>query len=375
MATDDDGGPDPSSAAAAAAETDGPYIPAELIPNIAKHLTSLHDFFALRAGCRAYRAALPPCRGLLALQPPHLLVPHSPSNNPLSLFQLLQPNCPSFSLALFHLPQRRLLRFRARLPFAGAGGILASDGVRIVTVDDATGEILVNHLLTGLQVRLPKPPLQPDRVILTGAYIFAPATGRTDIQYFNIYKWNAQWSVSSYGSDHQIRDWRIVNGTLYALLPTCGLVIASRQPDNSMALWLLGGEFNEHVRQALQESVGGILLGDCGGELVLICKVGNIDPAYKVFRWDAMEAVWMRTMSLGGRTLFIGYDDFVACLDPGVPGTREDCIYASLPWTGGWSEYSLIDGTFNCITAKYPGEPGVGSGRPQTWVLPSLFCN
>lgn len=369
MATGD-GCPDPSAAAADA--DGGPYIPAELIPDIAKHLTSLNDIFALRAGCRAYRAALPLCRDLLAAQPPCLLVPHSASPS-LPLFGLLEPGCPAFSLALFHLPDRRLHRFRARLPFARTGGVLASDGTQVLAVDNATGEIIVTHLLTGAQVRVPKPPLAHDRVILTGGYVFAPAAGRNDVQY--CMPWNAQWSVASYGAGHEIQDWRIVNGALHGFLPTGGLVGASLSKDKSMELWLLGGEFDEQVLLAMQESKGSPILGDCGGEILLIFKVGSIDPAYKIFRWDANEATWARAMDLGGRTLFIGFDDFAACIGPDVPGVRGDCVYGSLPWAGGWSEYSMIDGTCKCITAKYPGEPGVGFTRPQVWVLPSLFCN
>ncbi|CAO2170093.1 unnamed protein product [Urochloa humidicola] len=41
------------------ATASSPYIPPDVIPEIAKRLTSLQDFFALRAACRAYRAALP----------------------------------------------------------------------------------------------------------------------------------------------------------------------------------------------------------------------------------------------------------------------------------------------------------------------------
>uniref|UniRef100_A0ACD5YAF4 Uncharacterized protein n=1 Tax=Avena sativa TaxID=4498 RepID=A0ACD5YAF4_AVESA len=365
--TTPNGCPDP----AAAGDDGGPYIPAELIPDIAKHLTSLNDFFALRAGCRAYRAALPLSRDLLATQPPCLLVPHSASPS-LPLFDLLEPGCPSFSLALFHVPQRRLHRFRTRLPFARTGGVLTSDGAQVVAVDAASGDIIVTHLLTGAQVRLPKPPLAHDRIILTGGYLFAPVAGRTDIQYCS--PWTAQWIVASYGGEHVIQDWRIVNGALYGFLPTCGLVVASLPKDSSMGVWLLGGEFDAQVILAMQESKGGPLLGDCGGELLLIFKVGSIDPAYKIFRWDANEEMWVRAMNLGGRTLFIGFDDFAASTGPDVPGIRGDCVYGSLPWAGGWSEYSLIDGTCKCVTAKYPGEPGVGFGRPQVWVLPSLFC-
>ncbi|KAM3392716.1 hypothetical protein ACQJBY_013723 [Aegilops geniculata] len=369
-----DGGPDlPANAPADGdADSGGPYIPAELVPDIAKHLTSLHDFFALRAGCRAYRAALPNCRALLANQPPHLLVPHT-ADPSLPLFKVLEPGCAAFSLALFHVPDRRLLRFRARLPFARTGGVLTSDGARVAAVDGATGEILVTDLLSGAQARLPRPPLEYSRVILSGGYVFAPARGRTEIQYCSL--WYAHWAVASYGGDFEIQDWRIVNGALYGLLPSCGLVMASLPKDNTMELWMLGGEFDEDLEETLKETVGGSLLGECGGEPLLICKVGRIDPEYKIFRWDFNVGKWVMTTSLGGRTLFIGYDDFVACLGPDVPGIRADCVYGSLPWSGGWSEYSLVDGTCKCFPAQYPGEPGVGFGRPQVWVLPSLFCD
>ncbi|KAM3372601.1 hypothetical protein ACQJBY_019477 [Aegilops geniculata] len=151
--------------------------------------------------------------------------------------------------------------------------------------------------------------------------------------------------------------------------------MASLPKDNTMELWMLGGEFDEDLEETLKETVGGSLLGECGGEPLLICKVGRIDPEYKIFRWDFNVGKWVMTTSLGGRTLFIGYDDFVACLGPDVPGIRADCVYGSLPWSGGWSEYSLVDGTCKCFPAQYPGEPGVGFGRPQVWVLPSLFCD
>jgi hypothetical protein len=287
-------GPDPP---AAGGEGGGPYIPAELIADIAKHLTSLNDIFALRAGCRAYRAALPLRRDLLAAQPPCLLVPHSSASPALPLFDLLDPGCPSFSLALFHLPQRRLHRFRARLPFARTGGVLTSDGTQVVAVDDATGEIIVTHLLSGAQVRLPKPPLPHDRLILTGGCLFAPATGRTDVQFCNNPWKNRHWTVASYGGDHEILDWRIINGVLYGFLPTCGLVtpsLSNKDNSNSMNLWLLGGEFDPQVLHAMQESTCPPLLGDCGGELLLIFKVGSIDPAYKIFRWDANEGMWAK---------------------------------------------------------------------------------
>ncbi|XP_062200553.1 uncharacterized protein LOC133903262 [Phragmites australis] len=112
-----------------------PYLPAELIPDIARHLKTLQDFFSLRA-------ALPPCRAVLAAQPPHLLVPqHSPSRS---------------QLTLVHLPRRLLLRFREPSPISSA--VLASDGARFVTYDHLAGELAVTHLLSGERVRVPDAP-------------------------------------------------------------------------------------------------------------------------------------------------------------------------------------------------------------------------
>jgi hypothetical protein len=63
---------------------------------IACRLTTLQDFFALRAACRTYRALLPPSPANLASQALLLLVT-------LKAFA---------SEALYHAPSRRLLRFR-----------------------------------------------------------------------------------------------------------------------------------------------------------------------------------------------------------------------------------------------------------------------
>ena len=55
-----------SSSNPEAAILHSPSPPLDLIPDITSRLTSLEDFFALHASCRAYCAVLPPSRGALA---------------------------------------------------------------------------------------------------------------------------------------------------------------------------------------------------------------------------------------------------------------------------------------------------------------------
>ncbi|RLM74113.1 uncharacterized protein C2845_PM15G02870 [Panicum miliaceum] len=170
--------------------TAAPYLPAELIPDIARHLMTLQDFFALRAACCSFRAALPPSRAVLASQPPHLLVPHHASYPRL--------------LALVHLPRRRLLRFRAPTP-PFPSTVVASDGARVVTLDHFARELSVIHLISGERVRIPDAP-----------FLFS-------------------------------------RGVLYALLNMCQLAVAELK-DNKVELKLLGGEVSDHVRNAWMES-------------------------------------------------------------------------------------------------------------------------
>ena len=129
--------------------------------------------------------------------------------------------------------------------------------------------------------------------------------------------------------------------------------------------WVLVGKFEEQVMNAMHESWRVIVLGDCGSELLLIFIVESIDPAYKVFRCDANNRMWVRM------DVVRWYNNFNAFLGPDDPGIHKDYVYRLFSWAGGWSEYSLIE----FITVKYPGEPMVCFRRPQVWVLPSLFCN
>ncbi|KAL6851478.1 hypothetical protein ACP4OV_020411 [Aristida adscensionis] len=349
-------------AAAAAAE---PYFPAELIPGIARHLTSLQDFFALRAACRPYRAALPPSRAALAAQPPHLLVPHA-----------------SGGLALLHLPTRRLLRFRFHSRDAAGpscASLLASDGARVVAFDRFTRELAVTHLLSGERALLPDAPFLFSRAVLAGDLVLLTAPGW--VQYCRL--GDAQWrgaccriadggnchhGISS-NDLHMMVGMRSVSGVLYVLFNTCRLAVAELLEDKA-ELVLLGGEVDEHVRDAWMESKD-FMLGECAGEPLLIFKA-SAKPAYKVFQWESGEERWVRTMSLGRQTLFMSGNVFDACLGPDTPGIRGDCIYEALPQAAGWSEYSLVDGTCEIMTAEYQGAPEVGVSRSQFWVFPSL---
>ncbi|KAL6653006.1 hypothetical protein ACP70R_011931 [Stipagrostis hirtigluma subsp. patula] len=338
----------------------GPYLPAELIPDIARHLTSLQDFFALRAACRSYRAALPPSRAVLAAQPPHLLVPHS-----------------SGALALLHLPRRRLLRFRFGDPLPFSGAVLASDGARVVTFDRLTREVAVTHLLSGERVRVPDAPFLFSRAVLAGDLVLLISPGWVQYCCLGDGRWREACCRLGDGglchganALHMMVGMRSVNGVLYVLLNTCRLAVAELL-DNKVELVLLGGEVDEHVRDAWMESKD-FMLGECAGEPLLIFKV-SLKPAYKVFHWDSGEERWVRTMSLGRRTLFMSGDRFDAWFGPDTPGIRGDCIYEALPRAAGWSEYSLVDGICQIITIEYQGAPESNVARSHVWVFPSLF--
>ncbi|KAK3143020.1 hypothetical protein QOZ80_4BG0356610 [Eleusine coracana subsp. coracana] len=346
----------PTTAAAAAG---APYLPAELIPGIARHLTSLQDFFALRAACRAYRTALPPSRSVLAAQPPHLLVPHHQSP----------------SLALLHLPRRRLLRFR------GSGTVIASDGARVATFDHVARELVVTHILSGERVRVPDAPILFSHAVLAGDLILLIAPGWVHYCRLGDGRWREAycrlgagglWPGAYFDGVHMMVDMRSVNGVLYALLNTCQLAVAELM-DNKVQLVLLGGEVHECVRDAWMESRD-FSLGECAGEPLLIFKFKTlVKLEFKVFRWSSGEGRWLRAMSLGGRTLFMSNNGFDAWLGPDSPGVHRDCIYEALPRTAGWCAYSLVDGTCEHVGIEYQGAPEANVSRTHVWVLPSLF--
>ncbi|KAJ1290517.1 hypothetical protein BS78_02G250200 [Paspalum vaginatum] len=336
-----------------------PSPPPDLVPDIASRLTSLEDFFAMRASCRAYRALLPPSRGVLASQSPLLLI---------ALF-------PSFPEALFHLSLRRLHRFR--LPWGhhlppSRRTLLYAHGY-LVTATTASSHypprLLLLHLFSGEQLRFPKIPAPFTRVILSDdltAVLFLP--GRPTVQH--CHPGDALWRVARADAPHVVDDMLFVDGVLYALVNGLRLAIVELS-DSSLELSFLGEEVDDESRPA----GGRFMLGECGGEVLLITEDHTEMIVYRVFRWVFQEGKWGSITSLDGRTLFLGFIGFAACIGPNCPGIRGDCLYVAGRRLGEWHEYSLADGTCDVRHADYPGAPPLNNSspeRPPVWVFPSL---
>ncbi|KAG8057499.1 hypothetical protein GUJ93_ZPchr0002g23219 [Zizania palustris] len=332
--------------------------PVDLIPDVARLLTSLEDFFSLRAACRAYLAALPTSRPLLASQAPLLLV---------TLY-------PSFTEALFHPRLRRLHRFR--LPWShhlppSRYTLFYAHGFLVTATTAASNyppRLLLLHLFTGEQLRLPKVPAPFSRVILTDdllVVIFLP--GRATVQH--CHPGDALWRVVSTAAPHVFHDLIFVNRTLYALV---GLRLATLElSGGSLELSFLGGEYDDTNRPEGDR----FMLGECGGEVLLISEERVEMIVYRVFRWVSEERKWVMITSLGGRSLFLGFNGFAACIDQDYPGVRGDCLYSAGSRLGEWHEYSLVDGTCDVYSAEYPGAPPLNNSspiRPSVWVFPSL---
>jgi hypothetical protein len=349
-----------SSSSSPAASADTPSPPPDLLPDIARRLTSLEDFFSLRASCRTYRALLPATRPLLASQAPLLLV---------SLY-------PSFVEALFHPGVRRLHRFR--LPWGhhlppSRHTLLYAHGF-LVTATTAAAQypprLLLLHLFTGEQQRLPKVPAPFSRVILSDhllAVLFLP--GRRIIQH--CHPGDALWRVATADAPHVFDDLIFVGGTLYALVRLRLAIL--ELSETSLELSFLGGEYDDEENMPVGER---FMLGECEGEVLLISEEHSETVVYRVFRWVAVEGKWVTVTSLGGRTLFLGFNGFAACVGPDLPEVRGDCIYAAGRRLGEWYEYSLVDGTCDVRYAEYAGAPPLNSNsplRPPVWVFPSLM--
>lgn len=263
-----------------AASAHSPSPPADLLPDIACRLTSLEDFFSLRASCRTYRALLPPSRPLLARQAPLLLV---------ALF-------PSFSEALFHLRLRRLHRFRlpwghhlppSRHTLFYAHGFLVT---ATTTFTQYPPRLLLLHLFTGEQLRLPKVPAPFSRVILSDdllAVLFLP--GRPTVQHCS--PGDALWRVATADAPHVFDDMIFVDGTLYALV---GLRLAILElSESSLELSFLGGEYDDENRPVGER----FMLGECAGEVLLIGEEHEEMVVYRVFRWVPEEGKWVTITS------------------------------------------------------------------------------
>ncbi|KAF8759467.1 hypothetical protein HU200_010517 [Digitaria exilis] len=333
-----------------------PSPPADVILDIASRLTSLEDFFALRASCRAYRALLPTFGEVLTSQSPLLLV------------QLL----PYFSEALFHPTLRRLHRFRLpwsnHLPIVRRTILYAHGYLVTATVNHHPARLLLIHLFSGEQIRLPKAPVSFSRVILSDdltAVVFTP--GGSTVQHCHL--GDTLWRVAPLDARDMLIDMLFVDDTLYALV---GLRLAIVElSESSLELSFLWEEVDDENRPAGH----GFKLGECGGEVLLISESSTEMLVYHVFRWVSEEGKWASVTSLGGRTLFLGYDGFASCLGPDCPGIRGDCLYVSGVRLGEWHEYSLADGTCNVRYADYPGAPPLNNYshlRPPVWVFPSL---
>ncbi|KAL5201808.1 hypothetical protein ABZP36_036162 [Zizania latifolia] len=264
----------PSSSLTAPADSSS-SPPVDLIPDVARLLTSLEDFFSLRAACRAYLAALPTSRPLLASQAPLLLV---------NLY-------PSFTEALFHPRLRRLHRFRlpwshhlppSRYTLFYAHGFLVT---ATTAANNYPPRLLLLHLFTGEQLRLPKVPAPFSRVILTDdllVVIFLP--GRATVQH--CHPGDALWRVASTAAPHVFHDLIFVNRTLYALV---GLRLATLElSEGSLELSFLGGEYDDTNRPEGDR----FMLGECGGEVLLISEERVEMIVYRVFRWVSEERKW-----------------------------------------------------------------------------------
>ncbi|KAK3149878.1 hypothetical protein QOZ80_3AG0224190 [Eleusine coracana subsp. coracana] len=119
------------------------------------------------------------------------------------------------------------------------------------------------------------------------------------------------------------------------------------------------------------------MLGECSVEVLLIILDNSETMVCRVFCWMSGERKWVMITSLGGRTLFLGFHGFAACIGPDCPGIQGDYSGYLCSWTmpGECHEYSLADGTCNVRYAEYPGAPPLNNNspvRPLVWIFPSL---
>ncbi|XP_048552156.1 uncharacterized protein LOC125532028 [Triticum urartu] len=210
---------------------------------------------------RTYRALLPLSPSNLASQAPLLLVPHKASS----------------SEALFHIPLRRILRFRlprtALAQHDPSNDEFDSFGCRVAIEDsDAVGshrELHICHLFTGERVRLPNPLKYYEGIIFAGDLIltFNRYHYHHTVHYCRIgdNRWQEAWCDEGY----RFRDLIFVKGTLYALIyPNHSLAVV--ELDNTSAvLSFLGGESSAEI----VENSSMLRLAECRGELLLISAV------------------------------------------------------------------------------------------------------
>ncbi|CAN6200370.1 unnamed protein product, partial [Urochloa humidicola] len=243
-----------------------PYIPPDLIPDIAKRLTSLPDFFALRAACRAYRAAL-------TLSPSNLA-----SHMPLLV---LATNPPAEQAALLHPPLHHLLRFR--LPARPGTRFLSFPlGACRVAIRDCTSnpkdlELRIVHLLTGEQTRLSSPRVNSSEVLLSGDLVVTWSIMGHTIQCCHLDA--ANWSVASISDRYCLEGMIFVSGTLYALVTPhfhdddqdYRLAVVQLSDNSKLAqLVFIGEVLNAQTLHLPDDTSLYLYLAECRGELILI---------------------------------------------------------------------------------------------------------
>ncbi|CAL5013983.1 unnamed protein product [Urochloa decumbens] len=338
------------------------YFPPELIPRIASRLTSLQDFFALRAACRAYRALLPLTPSNLASQAP-LLVPCDDSE----------------SHALLHLPLRRIHRFR--LPRTGLGAthdvvtevrtlgcrVAISQG-RSQTCDSSMSALVLNGVTNAIYSvstasgsASPPPPRVFDRILLSGDIVVSWEYDHTIYCRVGAPKWRTAAISLSYHLEHLI----LVKDTLYALVDPDQRLATVELPDNSnnnngLKLTFLGNGFDTQEHGARVFS-----LAECRGELLLVL-ISMGSEWFHVLQWQSEERKWVRITNLGGCTLFFAGSYFSGYLGPDHPGIRGDCIYDTR--SRFCCVFSLIDKSLDGV-ATLREEPYC---CPPLWVFPSM---
>ncbi|KAE8798786.1 hypothetical protein D1007_25973 [Hordeum vulgare] len=364
-----------SSSSTNTKETASQYFLPELIPLIASRLTTLEDFFALRAACRAYRARLPLSSSNLASQGPLLLVHHKTSA----------------SEALFHVPLRRILRFRLprapvahrpsshscfgrlftppsfNLTFFNSFGWCVAIRDISATARPSCTQLRICHLLTGERARLPDLPKYVGGVLFSDDLVLAFTPTHRDIYYCRI--GDAQWQAAQIDEGYGLYSLMFVKGTLYALIYPNHRLAVVEFDNNSVVLSFLGDELSAHTVPADSLAVS---LAECNGEILLIIKTGLFRTGlYHVFQWQSGDRKWTRIDSLGGCSLFFNSHEFVGCLGPDHPGVQRDCLYFTGNF-GEWMEYSLVYKSFHEIIADYPGRVVPKDFAPLAWVLPSI---
>ncbi|KAJ1269549.1 hypothetical protein BS78_07G220200, partial [Paspalum vaginatum] len=306
----------------------------ELIPEVASRLTSLQDFFALRASCRAYRALLPLTSSNLASQAPLLLV-----------------DIGSMPYALFHPTLRRIHRFDpigCRLAICETEYMLPRGPPTRISFS-------ILHLLTGERTCISSPPDRVSRVLLSGDLVLTLNWNPPQaIQYCHLEA--ADWRVAAITQPYSLVDLLYVNGVLYARAVGdlgCRLaVVELSENEGSVELVFLGGCWDDKPWARLAE---------CCGELLLVDLVES-----------KRRTMWARVTSLGGCTLFVANDHFVGCLGPDHRGIRGDSIYIIEDNYGGWYEYCLLDGSFTGSYPKCSRREAPSEIWAFTWVLPSM---